>query len=122
MSELFLIVKMPNGEKWQVPAKFIAEDRAKYYAEHDTKSIEEKEMREQEFNRVYEDEFRESLNSEDKYYNLRDWASNNLNWEDVEHLAKKIIRDTPENSKDDFQEGWVNGEKEVVEKNEASLK
>ena len=28
---------MPNGSKWDVPVKLIAEDRAKYFAIRDTK-------------------------------------------------------------------------------------
>jgi len=46
-------------------------------------------------------------------YEICDWASGNMNWDDVAHVAKQI---TP--SKDltpgDAQEAWVNGENVVV--------
>ena len=43
-------------------------------------------------------------------YALLDWA-NNMNWEDVVLQAQKVIE--PEM---DYQVGWINGKKEIIEK------
>lgn len=45
------------------------------------------------------------------YCEIIDWASNNMNWNDVkDHAVKVSVKEV------DFQEGWVNGEKEVITK------
>jgi hypothetical protein len=47
----------------------------------------------------------------DDDYEIEDWAANNMNWVDVQAIAVKVsIKEV------NFQEGWVNGEKEVIEK------
>jgi len=48
-------------------------------------------------------------------YEIKDWASSNMNWDDVQSIAKKadLPCDIPEI---DYQEGWVNGNKEIIEK------
>jgi len=43
-------------------------------------------------------------------YEIKDWAANHMNWRDVEAYAKKLKKPKP-----DFQEGWTNGHKEVVD-------
>jgi hypothetical protein len=99
--EKYLRVTMEDGSKWDVPAKIIAEDRARYYACEETKFSEK-------FNRVYEEELRYCLDDD---YEIEDWAANNMNWVDVQAIAVKVsIKEV------NFQEGWVNGEKEVIEK------
>ena len=103
MSEKYLRVTMEDGSKWDVPAKFIAEARAKYYAEKDTGKSSGKE-----FDVVFIDEVKYSLEDE---YNIIDWASNNMNWSDVKNIAVKVST-----MEIDFQEGWVNGDKEVITK------
>lgn len=44
-------------------------------------------------------------------YKIEDWAAGNMDWSDVAEHAKKI--EEPK-SEQNFQQGWVNGEKEVV--------
>lgn len=102
--EKYLRVTMPNGSKYDVPALFIAKDRAQYYAEHDTGKIEGKE-----YNEVYNEEIDIALEDD---YEIIDWACNNMNWSDVKGIAIRV----EEEEKVDFQEGWCNGEKEVVER------
>ena len=94
MAEKYLRVTMPDGSKWDVPARLVAENRAKYYAKNDPDT-------------TYEEEFEFTMSDE---YELFDWAADNMNWEDVEEFAVRHLGpyDT------DFQEGWVNGEKEIV--------
>lgn len=93
-----LVVEMPDGSKWGVPVEVIAMNRAAYYARHDGVSIEE------------------SLNNDTlplfdaDSFEVEDWAVNNMNWSDVEHLAVCISK-----GETDYEDGWCNGEKEVIE-------
>lgn len=94
----YLRVTMNDGTRWDVPAEVIAQNRAKYYAEIDpTTTLEE------EYSYAMEDDGE-----------LMDWAANNMNWEDVEKYAVRAP-DAPKEAPD-YQEGWVNGEKEIVTK------
>lgn len=45
---------------------------------------------------------------------LKSWAANNMNWVQVCKYAELAVPAPPPNI--DFQYGWVNGEKEIVEK------
>ena len=94
MKKKFLRVTMPDGSKWDVPAEMIAESRASYY--HHCATYE------------FRDEVRFVLahNTE-----LTDWAENNMNWK---YVAPHAVQVSAPNGVD-YQEGWVNGEKEVVE-------
>jgi len=48
---------------------------------------------------------------DDDSFEVEDWAANNMNWSDVADVAFLLAKpDAP-----DYQEGWVNGEKEVIE-------
>lgn len=91
------VVQMPNGERWAVPVEVIAEHRAKHYAhEFDgdvTKSVMEDTA---------------PLFSED-YYEIKDWARNNMNWADVESSATLLSTNQV-----DYQDGWINGDVEVL--------
>ena len=93
------VVTMPNGEAWKVPVWVIVADRAQSYAEDDENDI------------SYVEAFSDTLeifhsNEEE----IKDWARNNMNWEDVKPYAGRVelARDT------DFQEGWVNGVVEII--------
>ena len=94
---------MEDSSKWDIPAKIIAEDRAKYYAEHDTKT---------QFGLLFDAVFKQELeNGLTNDYEIHDWAENNMNWSDVKAIAVKVLT-----KEVDFQEGWLNGEKEVIKK------
>ncbi len=97
---------MPNGSKWDVPVMVIARSRAEYYAEADD-----------EFKGDVEKSLKKDtipiFDSND--YEIEDWAAGNMDWSDVvEHAVKCSDRDPM--SDEEFQEGWINGEKEIVEK------
>ncbi|MCM1564894.1 MAG: hypothetical protein NC238_02860 [Dehalobacter sp.] len=96
MPEIFLRVTMPDQSKWDVPAKIIADNRAAYYAKIDPET-------------TYEEEFEFTMTDD---HELRDWAANNMDWDEVSEHAEKVIEETSI----DFQEGWLNGEKVVIEK------
>lgn len=85
-------VKMEDGSIWQVPAQIIADSRDEYYKNEK------------------EDTIKYIKNGELVEYDLIDWAQNNMSWIHVSEYAEKV-----ESSKCiDFQEGWINGENEIV--------
>lgn len=91
---------MPDGSRWDVPAEIVARSYAAYYAKLHPGS-------EFELERQRGHLFRECMEEPEL---LTDWAEGNMNWEDVSSEAKMIQGpDAP-----DYQEGWVNGAKEVV--------
>lgn len=100
----FLRVTMPDGTKWDVPAHIIARSRAHEMAMSNLAA--EAHLSYQE---VYQREFDYTLASR---MLLFDWAANNMDWKDVQSHA---IHVPTEASPADYQEGWMNGKKEVVE-------
>jgi hypothetical protein len=92
----YLRITMPDSSKWDVPEKVIADNRAKYYSEKEGN---------------YEEEFNYTMGSE---HELTDWAAGNINWDEVEKFASRVPQKG--NTDVDYQEGWVNGEKEIVER------
>lgn len=99
MKTKFLRVTMPDGSKWDVPASEIAGHRASYYTN--------REPNDDTFNREYD--FVIGNN-----YELMDWAANNMNWSDVQSVAVRVTESPVKPV--DYQEGWVNGPSEIVEK------
>lgn len=91
------ITEMPNGERWAVPVRLIAMDRAKHYAKE------------------FKGDVTESLVQdtaplfEDSEYEIEDWAKNNMNWSDVADRAERVGAIAC-----DWEEGWVNGNTEIV--------
>lgn len=75
----FIQITSKQGYVYKIPAEIVAADRAKYYAEKD------------EDPNVYKEEYEHTLESD---YELSDWFSGNLNWEDVSEHA--ILLSTPE--------------------------
>jgi hypothetical protein len=94
MKAAAILITMSDGSTWQVPAKLVAENRARHY--------------EDEGDFAGEVDF--ALTDE---YTLLDWASNNMDWEYVEEFAIKVA--TRDMKPEDYQEGWVNGKKQVIE-------
>lgn len=97
----YLHVEMPDRSVWSVPVWIIVLDRA---------SFDMKRREHGDIVRIIEEDvipqFRESI------FDLKDWASNNMNWEDVEDYACQVQSyEEPV----DYQEGWVNGEKSLIE-------
>lgn len=87
---------MPDNSRWDVPCEVIAKNRAEFYASKGDD---------------YQEEFDYTMSSD---FELRDWAAGNMNWDEVEQFAVKAnVNDLV---KPDYQEGWVNGEKEIIEK------
>lgn len=94
-----LRVTMPDGSVWAVPAQVVAENRARFYADEQPTSAPD---------HGYAEELAYTLSDN---VELIDWAETNMNWDDVKDHARQAEEPDPV----DYQEGWVNGEKEVVE-------
>ena len=96
-----LRVTMPDGSMWDVPVDIIARNRAQHYADE------------------YGGDVQRSLDEdtillfEGDDLEIMDWAVNEMNWSDVAAKAKRISY-RPEPTADDFQEGWIEGDKEIV--------
>ena len=94
-----LRVTFPDRTSWDIPLDTVARCRAKYFAERDS------ERGYGDYTEVYEAEM-EASNSE-----LVEWASNNMDWSDVEAVAVRV--DVPvEQPK--YAAWWTNAHKEVV--------
>lgn len=94
-------IKQADGSTWAVPVDVIARDRATNYAEEFDGDVERS---------LTEDTlplFAECA------YEIHDWASNNMNWSDVQAFAWKLQDAEPTHN--DFQEAWVNGEHSLQE-------
>lgn len=66
-----LILQYRNGAEWAIPIHNIADHRAKYYAEKDPTT-------------TYQEEY-DYVISDD--HEAIDWFLNNMNWEDIDHVA-----------------------------------
>lgn len=93
-----MTIKMDDGSTWGVPIEVIARHRENFYANKFNGDIEES-LKQDTIPFFEEDE-----------YNIEDWASNNMNWDDVKKHAMLI-----ESGNVDYQEGWINGEKGFVQ-------
>lgn len=96
-AEKFLRVTMPDGSEWDVPAHVIADDRARYYAESDPHT-------------TYQEAYDETISDPS---DLIEWAEGDMNWSDVVAHAVKV--ETQARAVD-YQDGWVNGDKRVIER------
>lgn len=101
----YLRVTMTDGSVWEVPVSVIAKSREKSYREmgrHDLSDPENSDLLAAEFEREADD------------YDIADWAGNNMNWSDVKDVAVQVSPPPPPN----FEEGWMNGKKKVVQREE----
>lgn len=96
----FLSIKMPDGSAWAVPVDVIATNRAQYYADE------------------FDGDVKKSLKEdtlplfESDNYEIKDWAACNMNWDDISQIA---VQTELREEDVDYQEGWVNGDKELVD-------
>jgi hypothetical protein len=91
-------ITMEDKSIWSIPIDLIAISRAEHY-KHE-----------------FENNIQRSLDEdtiplfESDTYEIKDWARNCMNWDDVSHLAEMI---SPPPIEIDFQEGWLNGHVEI---------
>lgn len=88
-------VEMGDGSVWEIPVQVIVDSRDEHYREDAEDTIG--------FIR------KGSLDSSE----IADWAGNNMNWSDVERFASPV---PAKSKKVDWEDGWSNGEKEIVGK------
>lgn len=88
-----LVLVLPSGAEWGIPAEVIAKHRARHYADNDPDT-------------TFDEEFAWTMENE---FELRDWAANNMNWEDVREFAREI---TPAPDPD-LNAAWGSVEKDV---------
>ncbi|VEJ54580.1 hypothetical protein [Pragia fontium] len=93
-----LEVTMPDNSVWAVPVSIIARHRAEYYAHEFSGDI----------GRSLAEDTMILFNSDP--FEIKDWAANNMNWSSVQKHASLISK-----GETDYEEGWANGEKCVVE-------
>lgn len=96
---MYIYINFPNGQKFRIPADFIATERTKYYAEVDGFS---------KGSSKWDEEMKQSMEP----YELFDWISNNCDWSDVEAYAELII----DNNKPDYLSMWSDAEFEIKNK------
>lgn len=94
-------IEMRDGSVWAMPVEVIARHRAEHYKDEFGDDVE----------RSLEEDTWPLFEEND--YEVSDWAVNNMDWDDVVDHAKQISKPEPLTPYD-FQEGWMNGNKEVV--------
>lgn len=90
-----LVVTLPCGEVWEIPAEVVAKSRAAYYAQHDTGQTSG-----EEYDKVFAAEIEVATSDT---YEIVDWAGNNMNWSDVAPFA--TLR-KPEPRDVNYQREW----------------
>ena len=90
------VVTMPDGSKWSVRVKDIAKSHAEYYAKVDKIDIDQS--------------MHNTIELFENEYEIEDWARNNMDWSDVEAELEM----SPPCDETDYQEGWANGDVEIV--------
>jgi len=93
------VVTMPDGSKWRVPVKIIAKNRSASYADEYDGDID----------RALKEDTIPLFEMSDA--DIEDWARNNMDWSEVESDALRV-QDPDEDV--DYQDGWANGEVEIV--------
>lgn len=114
----YLDVTFSDGNEFLVPATVVAEERAAYFAgvdaarDFDSTTASYKEI----FDRVYKEELEYTIGDN---FELKDWAWNNMDWQDVKnqaiHLTPKIRRVS------NFYDEWVNVDIAIRELSDARV-
>jgi hypothetical protein len=91
----YLLVTMPDNSIWSIPTRLIAENRNDYYIKVRGENAADVEA---ETEKLFADD-----------YEVIDWAVNNMDWSDVADEAVLAKR-----AKTDYQEGWLEGDKELI--------
>lgn len=100
MMDKHLIVTFSDGSRWQIPAGFVATDRAAYYAKLDS------ERDGVDYDKVFGEEVEFALKNE---FELIDWAKNNMDWVDVMGVAEKL-----DVKRAEHRHEWANADMKVV--------
>lgn len=101
--EKCLKIRFLNGDLFTVPAKIIAENRADYYSTIDGYDI------------GSNDWLKEVEYALDDEYELKDWITGNMDWQDLEPHAEKIDEEIDEFN---YENGFLNAEIELCNESE----
>lgn len=112
-----LVIEQKDGSMWGVPVEIIARNRAEHYKGEFGGDIEHS-LAEDTIPLFSNDAPTLICSESAGDREIHDWASNNMNWSDVEPHAVKVMNAPAEAL--DFQEAWVNGEYSVAPRNEAT--
>ena len=96
----FLHVKFSDAT-YRIPVEVIARDRARNLADSDFPNGGD------EWHKIFNEELLITLEDDDE---LIDWASNNIDWEDVSGYAEKVEKPIPQ---PDYRKEWTNAKKSV---------
>jgi hypothetical protein len=89
-----LHVTMPDGSVWAVPVAAIVASARRYYEANRTEDSAAELMVE--------------LEADDTL--VVEWAEGDMNWSEVSEIARQVSAPTLP----DYQEGWMNGDKEII--------
>ncbi|GFN32560.1 hypothetical protein [Paenibacillus xylaniclasticus] len=89
----YLRVTMPDGSKWEIPMSVIATNKGENHEYEGVDNIEEC--------------IHLAMHESDE--SLIDWAENDMNWSEVADHAQMVEQGTV-----DYEDGWTNGDKEVI--------
>jgi len=101
----YLRVKMPDGSIYDIPAEVIADHRANYFENNSAEKLAYHSSSVQPRLRLAEKEF--ALNNDEV---LIDWATNKMDWKDIEKYALKV---EPNNN---YEEEWKSVDKQIITK------
>lgn len=101
----YIHVTMPDSSVWRVRTEAVVVNRTVYYATQEQE-------RGEDYWSTYEKEYEYAHTHDDE---VLDWAANNMNWSDVADVAEMVPQPEKSLTSKEFQEGWVNGPKSIVE-------
>ncbi|MDD4297299.1 MAG: hypothetical protein PHC69_10165 [Ruminiclostridium sp.] len=102
MMEKYLRVKMSDGSMYDIPAEVIADHRANFYENNSAEKLAYHSSSVQPRLRKAEKEY--TLNNDEI---LIEWATNHMDWKDVEKSALKV-------DLTNHEEEWKTAEKQIL--------
>lgn len=101
MKKPYIKVTFSNGKCFGIPAKVVAEHRAKYYADKDPDT-------------TYEEEIdfllgSKTLGTGPDEFEIIDWAKNDMNWNELQRHAEELESEEP-----NYDDEWTNADSEVI--------
>jgi hypothetical protein len=97
---------MPDNTRWSIPAHVVAHSRAAYYAAADQARAGA------DYDLMYHVEYQYAMRND---YELTDWASNSMDWADVQEEAVLVSMDE---AAVPYARAWSSADKQVIERPE----
>lgn len=109
MTNKYIEITFSNGKTYHIPAYVIAHSRATHYANVD-EGEQTKDPYPPAWTKVYNEERTITLQDDGE---LMDWASNSMDWEDVE---KEAILESTNVKEVNLHKEWIHRDKSVIKK------